>query len=182
VEDDDETLITKIQLEYTSGLTAIIVNDEGKWDIGLLYLTNKNLWFVNREKEKTQLTFENIGSVSDVKSREGHRTTKFSELLKADSILEIMFNDVYNNELDSMVVVAAPRNVLGALKNQLVVRTGKSAKRLAAAAKPSKEALLRKFATLLHIGIKDEEQLKFFLGVDEKDMVNLYLERSQRTG
>ena len=58
--EDNEKLIAKIQLEYTSGSSIEIAKGEPEWDIGLLYFTNKNLWFINSQKEKTQVSFNNI--------------------------------------------------------------------------------------------------------------------------
>ena len=61
-------VFTKIQIEYTTGTTIAIIQGQTKWDIGSLYLTNKNIWFVNREKQRSQVPLNNIINISEITS------------------------------------------------------------------------------------------------------------------
>ena len=71
--EDNEKLIAKIQLEYTSGSSIDIAKDTIDWDIGLLYFTSKNLWFINSKKERHQISFPNIIDIDNVKPRKSKK-------------------------------------------------------------------------------------------------------------
>jgi hypothetical protein len=179
---DDEKLITKIQLEFTSGPDSSITQDTSSWDVGLLYLTTNNLWFVNRKKERSQVTFEQVLSVSEVFTREGIPQTKFSKILGATFILTIKYQ-LGDSEKGTLmnVYLAAPSDVLSALRSHLVVRTDRPTERTVGELKLSKSDLMKRLSVFLLLDIKGEEQLKFFLGLEQTELINLLLERSHIT-
>ena len=176
---EDEKLITKIQIEFTIGPDSTIVQDPSNWDVGLLYLTNMNLWFVNRKKERSQVTFEQILSVSEVESREGIPKTKFSKVLSANFIMNIKYQigDMVKGQVLN-VYMAAAADMLSALRSHLMVRTDHVAERTVGQLKLSKSELMKRLSVLLSLEIKGEEQLKFYLGLEQLEFVNLLIERS----
>jgi hypothetical protein len=178
--DDQEMLIAKIQLEYTTGTGIAIAQGQTKWDIGLLYLTNKNLWFVNREKQRTQVSLSDIVNVGDIDKRKGKKTTKFSKILKAF----YNFTLEYNVELDEdkyilAVSIAAPQEVLGAVRDQLLARTEATTKKRKGTLNLDKNELLRRLSVLFHLNIEDQDKLEYFLGLDPEQFINLLLERNR---
>lgn len=179
-EPEDETLITKIQLEYATQEPENTSAENVKWNVGLLYLTNKNLWFVNREKEKTQVSYDNIMTIGSIRPRKGFKLTKFSKILGALNILDL---DIMIPEKDiakqTIMFLAAPLDVLNVLKNQIALRANKPISEVRGALKLSKNELLRRLAVLFSIEIRDDAKLKFFLGLDDKELMNLLLEHSQ---
>ena len=173
-------LIAKIQLEYTTGTGIAIAQGQTKWDIGLLYLTNKNLWFVNREKQRTQVSLQNVINVGDIDKRTGGATTKFTNVLKAF----FNFNIEYNVDIDEetyilAVSIAAPQEVLGALRDQLVARTGVSTKKREGSLQLDKNELLKRLSVLFHLNIQDQDKLEYFLGLGQEQFINLLLERNR---
>lgn len=179
---DDEKLITKIQIEFAIGQDQSVTQNSGNWDVGLLYLTTSNLWFVNRKKERSQVTFEQVVSVSGVEPREGMPKTKFSKVLGATYLMTIKYTmgDGARSSLLN-VFVSAPSDVLSALRSHLVVRTDKPTERTVGALKLSKSELMKRLSVFLSLNIKAEEQLKFFLGLEQSEFVNLLIERSNLT-
>ncbi|UCH88661.1 MAG: hypothetical protein JSV49_10475 [Thermoplasmata archaeon] len=176
---DDEKLITKIQLEYTMGSDPAIAHDTSSWDVGLLYLTTNNLWFVNRKKERSQVTFNQVLSVSDVYTREGMPTTKFTKVLGANHLLTIKYQlGEVSLGTKMNIYLAAPSDVLSALRSHLVVRTDKPTERTVGTLKLNKPELMKRLSVFLSLDIKNEEQLKFFLGLEQTELINLLLERS----
>jgi len=152
------------------------------WDLGLLYLTNKSIWLVNREKQKTQVDLPCISTIGDIVARGERSTTKFTEVLGADHILNITFVPPDGEKgagTDVLAQLSAAKDVLMALRDQLTVRAGDGATSSAQKVKLSQRELMRKLSVLLRINISDEEQLSYLLGVDEKELVNLFIERSR---
>ncbi len=92
--ESNEKLIAKIQLEYLEGTSIEIAKDLTEWDIGLLYFTNKCLWFINSEKQRFQIDFTDIIDIESVKDRTSKRRTKFTEVLKADYVMNIDFKTI----------------------------------------------------------------------------------------
>ena len=179
---DDEKLITKIQLEFAIGHDASIMQTASNWDVGLLYLTTNNLWFVNRKKERSQISFEQILSIGEVIVREGMPTTKFSKVLGANYLLTIKYQMGDADKSSRFnVYLSAPSDVLGALKSHLVVRTDSRSERAVGQLKLGKSELMKRLSVFLSMDIKGEEQLKFFLGLEQSEFVNLLIERSHLT-
>jgi hypothetical protein len=179
---DDEKLITKIQLEFAIGPDPSVTQNAANWDVGLLYLTTNNLWFVNRKKERSQVTFDQILSVSEVFIREGMPSTKFSKVLGATYLLTLKYH--IGDTVKGMKVnayLSAPSDVLSALRSHLVVRTDKGSERTVGTLKLSKNELIKRLSVFLSLDIKAEEQLKFFLGLEQSEFVNLLIERSHLT-
>jgi hypothetical protein len=177
--DEQEMLIAKIQLEYTTGTGIAIAQGQTKWDIGLLYLTNKNLWFVNREKQRTQVSLSDVINVTDINKRQSKKT-KFTKILKAF----YNFNIEYDVELDKekyilAVSLAAPREVLGALRDQLIARTSASTKKREGSLNLDKKELLRRLSVLFQMNIQDQDKLEYFLGLGPEQFINLLLERNR---
>jgi hypothetical protein len=178
--EEQEMMIAKIQLEYTTGTGIAIAQGQTNWDIGLLYLTNKNLWFVNREKQRTQVSLVNITNVGDIDKRTGGKTTKFTSVLKAF----FNFNIEYNVDIDEetyilAVCIAAPQEVLGALRDQLVARTGVTTKKREGTLQLDKNQLLKRLSVLFHLNIQDQDKLEYFLGLGQEQFINLLLERNR---
>ena len=73
-EGEQEKLITKVQIEYTCGLVDEVQAETTPWDLGLLFLTNKSVWLVNRDKQKTHLPMDAIGAIGSVSAR-GDKST-----------------------------------------------------------------------------------------------------------
>jgi hypothetical protein len=180
-EDDQEKLITKLQIEYTAGVQQDVLEDRTPWDLGLLYLTNKSVWLVNREKQKTHVDLESIKAIGDIQPRGARSTTKFTDVLNADHIITIQFiPDEGDNGGDGLsAMLSASRDVLAALRDQLIVRAGDMVISPAEQASMSQKELMRKLSVLLQLNIRDEEQLSYLLGVDEKELVNLFIERTR---
>jgi hypothetical protein len=176
---EDEKLITKIQIEFVSGSDASVMHQPANWDVGLLYLTTKNLWFVNRKKERTQITFEQVLSISDVEAREGIPRTKFSKVLGANYLVTIKYQlgDMTAGTMQSLFM-SAPADVLAALRSHLVVRTDGPMERTVGAHKLNKSELMKHLSVFLSMDIKNEEQLKFYLGLEQSEFFNLLIERS----
>ncbi len=178
--EEQEMLIAKIQLEYTTGTGIAIAQDQTKWDIGLLYLTNKNLWFVNREKQRSQVSLNDITGITEIDKRSGGKTTKFTKVLKAF----YNFNIEHRVEIDEeayilAVSIAAPREVLGALRDQLAARTEVSTKKREGTLQLDKNQLLRRLSALFHLNIQDQDKLEYFLGLGPEKFINLLLERNR---
>ena len=178
--EEQEMMIAKIQLEYTTGTGIAIAQGQTKWDIGLLYLTNKNLWFVNREKQRTQVSLGNVINVGDIDKRTGGKTTKFTTVLKAF----FNFNIEYNVDIDEetyilSVCISAPQEVLGALRDQLVARTGVTTKKREGTLQLDKNQLLKRLSVLFHLNIQDQDKLEYFLGLGQEQFINLLLERNR---
>ena len=176
---EDEKLITKIQIEFVTGTDHTVMHQPSNWDVGLLYLTTKNLWFVNRKKERTQITFDRILSISEVEPREGIPRTKFSKVLGANYLVTIKYQlgDMSRGSMQSLFM-SAPADVLAALRSHLVVRTDGPTERTVGALKLSKSELMKRLSVFLSLDIKGEEQLKFFLGLEQSEFFNLLIERS----
>ncbi len=178
--EDNEKLIAKIQMEYQYGPSIQIVKDELDWNVGLLYFTTDNLWFINSSKERTQVPFPEIIDIDDIKPRKSQKTTKFTKVLKAKSILNIDFRTLVENKPAIRTIrVSAAKEILNALKSQLQVRVEKGIKPKKGAHKLEKNELLRRLAVLVDIQIEDDDKLKYFLGIQERDLVNLMLERNR---
>jgi len=177
---ENEKLIAKIQLEYTSGKSIDIAKAITDWDIGLLYFTNKNLWFINSKKERTQIEFPHIIDVDAVKPRTAQKKTKFTKVLEASHLLNIDFRAVIDeNPMILTVQLSAAKEILSAIKNQLIIRLEQKTKHKAGEHKLDKNELLRRLAVLLQINIKEEDKLRYFLGVKDRELVNLMLERTR---
>ena len=187
---EEETLITKVQIEFTKGTSIEIVEGMTPWDIGLVYLTTKNLWFVNRKAEKTQIPFKDILTVGNIVPRKEKTFTKYTEVLTATDTMKMDFEEV-TKHIATTVLLSCPGAVLKAFRHQLAARLDESKSKIesvdtyssmdskAANAPPmSRKLLLRNLAALLHLRIKDDNQLLFFLGIQEKDLVNLLIEHS----
>ena len=178
--EENEKLIAKIQLEYTSGSSIEIAKGEPEWDIGLLYFTNKNLWFINSQKEKTQVSFSNIIDIDNVKTRTSDKETKFTKVLEADHVINIDFRTkIDDKDVIRTVQLSAAKEVLKALRTQMEVRLENRSKRKKGSHKLDKNELHRRLAVLLQLDINDDEELGYFLGVPESELVNLMIERSR---
>jgi hypothetical protein len=176
---EEEKLITKIQIEFAIGQDTSVSQSPSNWDVGLLYLTTNNLWFVNRSKQRNQVSFQQILSVSEVNSRAGIPATKFSKVLGANYLLTLKYHlgdETAGSVLN--VFMAAPADVLSALRSHLVVRTDKAEAKTVGILKLPKSELMKRLSVLLSLDIKAEEQLKFFLGLEQSEFVNLLIERS----
>ncbi len=173
-EKEKEKLIAKIQLEYATedGLGEELPSHLD-WDFGLLYLTNKGLWFVNRKQERLQIPFGEVRDFGELREAEGGRT-KFSSILNATHMLVI----TYRSETDgsAVMVVAAAQDVLAALRSQLQVRAPKREK---SAEQDRDLELNKKISVLLYLGVKDDEALKYMLGVSRRELVSLVIARSR---
>lgn len=149
-----------------------------------------NLWFVNRKAEKTQVAFEDILTVGGIKDRKEGTETKFTEVLKAEKTLKIEFEQT-DKHTAAAVLMSAGTPVLRAFRHQLAARLDDSktsvesydtyntmeSKESEVPALP-KNLLLRNLAALMNLTIKDDDQLLFFLGIKEKDLVNLLIDHS----
>ena len=178
--EESEKLIAKIQVEYQYGSSVQIAKDELDWDIGLLYFTSKNLWFINSQKERTQLTFSDIIDIDDVKERKSSKNTKFTKVLKAKHVMNIDHRTVVNNRPAIRTVqISAAKEILKALRSQLLVRMETRAPSKKGAHKLDKGELLRRLAVFIELEIEEEDKLKYLLGIQDRDLVNLMLERNR---
>ena len=189
--DEEEKLITKLQIEYTKGTSIEIVEGLTDWDIGLVYLTNRNLWFVNRSAEKTQINFDDVLTLGGIKDRKESTMTKFSQVLKAEMTLKVEFEEP-EKHIATTILLSAGTPVLRAFRHQVAARLDDEKSQVAtydtydkvettdAVETPPvpRKLLLRNLGALLHLKIKEDEQLLFFLGIKEKDLVNLLIEHS----
>ena len=188
--DEEEKLITKLQLEYTKGTSIEIVEWLTEWDIGLVYLTNRNLWFVNRKAEKTQVGFDDVLTLGGIKDRKDNTMTKFSDVLKAEMTLKIEFEEP-EKHIATTILMSAGTPVLRAFRHQVAARLDDEKSQIATydtyntvetkteeAPPVPRRLLLRNLGALLHLKIKEDAQLLFFLGIKEKDLVNLLIEHS----
>jgi len=181
-EGDKEKLITKLQIEFATGSAEDISSGNTSWDLGLLYLTNRSVWLVNREKDKTHIDHDSILSIGSLLQREEGSETKFTEVLGADHVIDMVFQPVEDTEGSgdsACAKLSAPRDVLAALRDELLARAGSMMVSDTKMARMSQRTLMRKLTVLLQLNINDEEQLSYLLGVDEKELVNLLIERSQ---
>jgi hypothetical protein len=180
-EGEQEKLITKVQIEYTCGLVDEVKAETTPWDLGLLFLTNKSVWLVNRDKQKTHLPMDAINAVGSVSARGDKSTTKFTEVLNADHIMDVAFQPDEDSGIGGPAAaqISAARDVLDAIRDQLLARAGNVLEAATEKAKLSQSELMRKLTVLLKLNISDEEQLSYLLGVDEKELVSLFIERSQ---
>jgi hypothetical protein len=188
--DEEEKLITKLQIEYTKGTSIEIVEGIAEWDIGLVYLTNRNLWFVNRSAEKTQVGFDDVLTLGGIKDRKESTMTKFTEVLKGEKTLKIEFEEP-EKHIATTILLSAGTPILRAFRHQVAARLDDEKSQVATydsydkveteteeAPPVPRKLLLRNLGALLHLKIKEDEQLLFFLGIKEKDLVNLLIEHS----
>jgi hypothetical protein len=167
-------------MEFQYGSSIQIAKDESDWNVGLLYFTTENLWFINSNKDRTQVPFPEIIDIDDVKPRKSKKKTKFTKVLKAKSIMNIDFRTLEDNQPAIRTVrISAAKEILKALKSQLQVRVEKGTTTKKGTHKLDKNELLRRLAVLIDIQIEEEEKLKYFLGIQERDLVNLMLERNR---
>jgi len=181
LDEDEERLIAKIQMEFTKGSAQDLLSGGGEWDIGLLYVTSENLWFVNRQKERTQISFADINGIGDVIPWEGDIKTDFSEALNAEFSVLLRFDDEGSN---MAINVSGPQSVLSALRSQVVVRAGvtDSEEETGAGPDQSKMQLFRKISVFLNMDlpiIADPKMLEYFLGIEQQEFVNILVERAQ---
>jgi hypothetical protein len=178
--EDNEKLIAKIQLEYTSGTSIAIVKDLTEWDIGLLYFTNKNLWFINSQRDRTQIPFMDIINLDTIKARTSEKATKFTKVLGATYCFNIDFKTKVDDKDTILTIqISAAKEILSALKSQLQVRLEHRSKAKKGELQLDKSELLKRLAVLLQLEIDDEEKLEYFLGIPERDLVNLMIERNR---
>jgi hypothetical protein len=180
LEQESEKLIAKIQVEFMSGSSIKIAMDEPDWDIGLLYFTTQNLWLINSNKEKTQISFSDIIDVDEIKSRKSKKKTKFTKVLKAKNIMNIDYRSIIDEKPTIKTVrISAAKEILNALRTQMSVRLEQKTKKKTGQLKLDKDELLRRLAVFMELDIKEDNQLKYFLGVKDRDLVNLMLERNR---
>jgi hypothetical protein len=180
VVEESENLIAKIQLEYTYGSSIDIAKGITEWDIGLLYFTNKNLWFINSQKERSQVSFNEIIDIDEVKPRTSQKETKFTKVLEADHVINIDFRTKIDDKLAIHTVqLSAAKEVLKAMRTQMEVRLDRKPKKKKGKHKLEKSELQRRLAVFLQLEITDDEQLEYFLGIPENELVNLMIERSR---
>jgi hypothetical protein len=164
--EDNEELIAKLQMEYQSGSSVEIAKDKAVWNIGLLYFTTDNLWFINSDKERTQISFPEIIDIDEVKPRKSQKKTKFTKVLKAKYIMNIDFRaQIEDKPVIRTVQVSAAKEILKALRTQLEVRLEKRSTPKKGAHKLDKNELLRRLSVLMELKIEEEDKLKYFLGV-----------------
>jgi hypothetical protein len=115
----------------------------------------------------------------DVETREGVPRTKFSKVLGANYLLTIKYQlgDISMGTKTNLFM-SAPADVLSALRSHLVVRTDGPSERTVGMHKLSKSELMKHLSVFLSLEIKSEEQLKFFLGLEQSEFFNLLIERS----
>lgn len=187
---EEEKLITKLQIEYTKGTSIEIVEGLTEWDIGLVYLTNRNLWFVNRSAEKTQVGFNDVLTLGGIKDRKEATLTKFTKVLKGEKTMKIEFEEPAKH-IATTILLSAGTPVLRAFRHQVAARLDDEKSKISTydtydtmesekgkAPPVPRKFLLRNLAALLHLKIKEDAQLLFFLGIKEKDLVNLLIEHS----
>ncbi|WP_455393148.1 hypothetical protein [[Eubacterium] cellulosolvens] len=178
--EDTEELIAKIQLEYTTGTSIDIAKGITDWDIGLLYFTNKNLWFINSQKERTQVPFVDIIDIDSVKLRTSEKETKFTKVLEADHVVNIDFKTtIDDNSVIRTIQLSAAREVLKAFCTQMDIRLERKTKMKKGTHKLDKSELHRRLTVLLDLEIVDDDKLEYFLGIPESELVNLMIERSR---
>ncbi len=178
--EENEELIAKIQLEYTSGTSIAIAKNETEWDIGLLYFTNKNLWFINSNRDRTQVPYIDIISLDNVKPRTSDKKTKFTKVLDASHVVNIDFKtEMENKKVIRTIQLSAAKEILKALCSQMQIRLERRTKKKTGVHKLGKNELLRRLAVLIQLEIDDEEKLEYFLGIPERDLVNLMIERNR---
>ena len=176
----NEKLIAKIQLEYTTGSSVAIAMDKTEWDIGLLYFTNKNLWFINSQKERTQVSYPDIIDMDIVKPRTSEKITKFTKVLEADHVINIDYKTVVDDKPAIRTVqLSAAKEILKALRSQMEIRLEKGKKKKKGEHQLGKNELMRRLAVLMELQITEDEKLKYFLGIPERDLVNLMIERTR---
>ena len=152
--EDSEKLIAKIQMEYQYGSSIQIARGDLDWDIGLLYFTSQNLWFINSKKDRTQIQFTDIIDIDDVRSRKSKKKTKFTDVLKAKFIMNIDHRTVENDRpVIRTVQISAAKEILKALRSQLNVRMEKRAVQKKGAHKLDKSELMRRLAVLVELEI-----------------------------
>ncbi len=186
----EEALITKLQIEYTLGTSIEIAEGETEWDIGLLYLTTQNLWFVNPQAERTQVSFDSILTVDAITPAPEGVRTKYTEVLQADHRLKIDFESA-DDHTARAIVISASMAVLKAFRTHLdhhLDSTKASVKEYntytvpqpATAKTPvlTREEMLRQLSALLYLEIKEDKKLEYFLQIDEKDLINLLIEHT----
>lgn len=177
---ESEKLIAKIQMEYQFGSSIQIAKDEAGWDIGLLYFTTNNLWFINSNKERTQINFPDVIDIDEVKQRKSKKKTKFTKVLKAKSVMNIDFKTMIDKKPAIQTIqVSAAKEILKALRSQLNVRLEKKTTPKKGAHRLDKHELLRRLTVLVELKIEDDDKLKYFLGIQDRDLVNLMLERNR---
>jgi hypothetical protein len=177
---ENEKLIAKIQLEYTTGPSVAIAMDKTDWDIGLLYFTDQNLWFINSQKERTQVSYPDIIDLDVVKPRTSDKTTKYTKVLEADHVINIDYKTVVEDKPAIRTVqISAAKEILKALRSQMEVRLDKGKKKKKGEHKLGKNELMRRLAVMLQLQIDDDDKLKYFLGIPERDLVNLMIERNR---
>ncbi len=178
--EDTENLIAKIQLEYTSGSSIDIAKGITDWDIGLLYLTDKNLWFINSNKERTQVSFTNIIDIDYIKPRTSEKETKFTKVLEAHHVVNIDFKtSIEDKAVIRTIQLSAAKEVLKAFCTQLDVRLERKSKQKKGTHKLDKNELHRRLTVLMDLEIIDDDKLEYFLGIPENELVNLMIERSR---
>lgn len=177
---EGEKLIAKVQMEFILGSSIEIAKDVLNWDIGLLYFTTDNLWFINSNKEKAQVPFPDIIDIDEVKPRKSKKKTKFTKVLKAKNIMNIDYKTTIDDRPAIRTVrLSAAKEILNALKAQLNVRLEQQTRKRTGTLNLDKDELLRRLAVFLELEISEDDKLKYFLGIQDKDLVNLMLERNR---
>lgn len=178
--DAGEKLIAKLQLEFMFGSSVDIVRDALDWDIGLLYFTTDNLWLINSNKDKLQVPFPDIIDIDEIKQRKSEKKTKFTKVLKAKHTMNIDYRTLIDDKpVIRTVQISAAKEILNALRAQMNVRLEQRSKKKMGSRNLDKVALLRRFAVYMELEIKENEKLKYFLGLKDKDLINLILERNR---
>lgn len=167
-------------MEYTSGSSIEIARADTDWNIGLLYFTDKNLWFINSKKERTQISFPNIIDLDIIKPRTTKKKTKFTKILEANHAMNIDFRTTINDKpAIHTIQLSAAKEILSALRSQLQVRLDKKSKHKKGEHKLDRTELLRRLAVLIELDIQEEDKLKYFLGIEDRELGNLMLERTR---
>ena len=180
--DIKEKLIAKLQLEYATGMvpanrifTHYFDYNGYTWDLGLLYITNKNLWFVNTAKEKTKIPYHDLVYITDIIQSEGKKT-KFTDLLKATHVLSSVYRpEGFEGKISfnaGVIMLSGPQNVLNALRTQVRVRASSQFEMA------YELWINRKISTLMYLGIRDEDKLSYFLNVPVNELLNIILKRN----
>jgi hypothetical protein len=86
---------------------------------------------------------------------------------------------VENRDAIRTIQLSAAKEILKALRSQVQIRIESRGKRKTGAHKLDKNELLRRLAVLIQLEIDDEEKLGYFLGIQERDLINLMIERNR---
>ena len=153
---DEEVSLLKFHTYYiVSAIGSGIRYENEKWEHGILYLTNKNLWFSVGDKH-AYIPLTSIFSVD-------RSVDVWEPNLVRFKIMAVDYKK--GNGMSGTALIAAEASAIEELKNRIAKLSGESP-----GAGIELTEVDNKLIALLYTGISDNEMIKFLLGLTVEDV------------